>query len=107
MIKLKPCDKGVYWIILLGPKSITDILIITEERSKVRHTEMIREDEGRGWSRVATNTGSHQKLEEARNGRSPRALEGVQPCRRLDFGPVILILGSCPPEWRENTFLLF
>ena len=36
----------------MGPKSITGILIITEERSKVRHTEMIvrmKAEDGAVW----------------------------------------------------------
>lgn len=44
------------------------------------------------------NSGCLQKMEEARDGFSPRASEGRRPCWHLDFSPVKLMLNVWPPE---------
>lgn len=54
----------------------------------------------------ARNASSHQKLEEASNGFSPRSSKGSRPCWHLDFGPVILILYFWPPELQKKVFIV-
>lgn len=57
---------------------------------------MVGDDEGRGQSRVATNTGSHQTLEEAGNGRRPRASRVSVAWSTPWFWPSDIDLGFLP-----------
>lgn len=53
------------------------------------------------------NTGSHQKLEQARDGFLPSSLKGAQNRGYFDFGPVVLISDFWPLEQCETKILLF
>lgn len=70
------------------------------EREAEGDVEMLALKIGVMWPRGEEGH-SHQKLEEVRNGFSPRASERSEALPRLDLDPVLLIADFWPLELRE------